>query len=262
MTATAPTTATPTNATRTLATGRPLSLARAIHVELRKLVDTRAGMALLATGVLLTGAFAGGRALLGGGPTTLGQLANLAAWPAGLVVMVMAILLVTGEFSQRTASITFVLDPRRGRVLAAKALAVLGVAVLAGILALAAALGAALVAQAFGSPAVSLAVSAGDIAVLVGSTVFTAATGFAWALATRNAPAPIVVLLVWPTVSLLLGSLSDALATALSWIELQPVATLALGVEHGWWKLLVATVVWIIVPAAIGTIRTLRRDLP
>ena len=39
------------------------------------------------------------------------------------------------------------------------------------------------------------------------------------------------------------------------------VVGLALGVEDGWWKLLVATVVWIIVPAAIGTIRTLRRDL-
>lgn len=104
-------------------------------VELRKLVDTPAGVALLAVGALLAGVFGGGVALLSE-DATLDRIVRLAGTPTGLLLPVLAVLLVTGERQHRTALTGYALTPRRGRVLVAKAFAVLTLAVAAWALAL------------------------------------------------------------------------------------------------------------------------------
>ena len=111
------------------------ALARAVAVETRKLVNTRTGPVLIAAAALLSGAFAGGRALFSTTGTDFGHLASMAVAPASMISMVLAVLLVAGEFSARTASVTLTLDPRRGRLVLAKSLTVLGLSVVATTLA-------------------------------------------------------------------------------------------------------------------------------
>ena len=117
-------------------TGAPRHrLLRLWLVELRKLVDTPAGVALLAVGALLAGVFGGGVALLSE-DATLDRIVRLAGTPTGLLLPVLAVLLVTGERQHRTALTGYALTPRRGRVLVAKAFAVLTLAVAAWAMAL------------------------------------------------------------------------------------------------------------------------------
>ena len=102
------------------AAARP-SLARLTAVELRKMVDTRAGLWLLLSSAVLT---AGIVALFGvfadAADITLRQAVEVAVQPASVLLPILGILLVTSEWSQRTAMITFALVPHRSRVFAAK----------------------------------------------------------------------------------------------------------------------------------------------
>ena len=120
------------------ASGAPLprtakpSLSRLTLVELRKLADTRAGLWLLiiivlasvATTVIMLTAAADDEQSFAG-------FFAFAQLPAGVLLPVLGILSMTGEWSQRTSLTTFALVPQRGRVVAAKLLAATVIAVLA-----------------------------------------------------------------------------------------------------------------------------------
>lgn len=102
---------------------RPIPFWRLVLVECRKAYDTRAGFWLLFTIGLLV-ALAEGIALI----ATLSQPARVAvsdfsivaAIPTSILLPVLGILLVTSEWGQRTAMVTFAVEPRRIRVVLAK----------------------------------------------------------------------------------------------------------------------------------------------
>lgn len=237
------------------------ALLRACTVEARKLVDTRTGWVLTATAALLSGAFAGGRALFPTPETGFAQLASMASYPVGIIAMVMAVLLVAGEFAH-TAAVTFTLEPRRGRVVAAKALVVVALAIVATALAFLAAALVMLVAPAITGHPLGWTADAARFGVLFGNNVFVALAGFALALAFCNAPAPLVVLLVWPTVALLVASLSEAAGTVVSFLAVDPLFALETAADGlGWARVATATLLWIIAPAALGAARLLHADL-
>ncbi|GIK77051.1 MAG: hypothetical protein BroJett022_07410 [Actinomycetes bacterium] len=89
-------------------------------VEARKMVDTRAAMwlliltALSAVAAVVVGAF------VDDGNRDFGELFVDAMLAASVLMPIVPILLVTGEWSQRTALETFTLVPVRERVMAAK----------------------------------------------------------------------------------------------------------------------------------------------
>lgn len=97
------------------------SLGRLISVELRKMVDTRAGFWLL-LGILgltmaaLIAVFFAGKA----DDHTLKNMFVLAVLPSATLLPIVGILLVSSEWTQRTTLVTFALVPRRARVLEAK----------------------------------------------------------------------------------------------------------------------------------------------
>src|SRR5690242_4068303 len=99
-------------------------LDRLTAVELRKMTDTRAGLWLqIAVGLLTLAAVVVVVIVGNDHDRTFHQLLNVAIQPATLLLPVVGILLVTSEWTQRTALITFALVPRRGRVVTAKLLA-------------------------------------------------------------------------------------------------------------------------------------------
>ncbi|MFZ1992857.1 MAG: hypothetical protein WAU75_02015 [Solirubrobacteraceae bacterium] len=112
-------------------------LGRLTAVELRKMVNTRSGfwvpigvaLATLAVS-LIASTNHGGRA------ATLTHVLHVAAFPSAFLLPVMGVLLICGEWSQRTALTTFTLVPSRWRVIGAK----LGASAVVATIALAACL--------------------------------------------------------------------------------------------------------------------------
>lgn len=250
-----------TNQTATGSTPLPLSLARVVAVEGRKLIDTRAGRALIGAAVAGVGLFAGGRAAFPTGGTDLGDLATMAMWPGGLGLMVLALLLVTSEFSGRTASVTFTLDPRRGRVLAAKVSVVVAMVLVVSVLALAAGALMVLVVPPITGEALGWGVDPSRLAAGTGANLVSALAGLAWGLVFRNAPAPIVVLLAWPTLSTLVGAVSPTASEATAYLSLEPTFALVAGEPAALPKLVTSVAFWVILPGLVGTRRLLRTDL-
>jgi ABC-2 type transport system permease protein len=106
------------------AVDRRPSLLRLAAVELRKMVDTRAGFWLLLSIFSVTVAALVATYFAGDGDDhTFKNMFITAAVPSAILLPIVGILLVSSEWTQRTTLITFALVPRRARVLAAKALA-------------------------------------------------------------------------------------------------------------------------------------------
>ena len=112
------------------------TLVRLAQVELRKSSDTRAGFWLLLVIALTSPAVAVLQMFFAEEPDkTFSMFIANTQLPVALLLPVLGILLVTSEWSQRTAMTTFALVPARSRVLTAKVL----VGVILGLLGVAAA---------------------------------------------------------------------------------------------------------------------------
>ena len=109
-------------------------LGRLVGVELRKILDTRAGFWMQVATVALTALVVIVRLAVGDAADhTFASVLTVGLKPAAVLLPVAGILLVTSEWSQRTGMITFALVPVRSRVVGAKLIAslVLAVAMLA-----------------------------------------------------------------------------------------------------------------------------------
>src|SRR5689334_19443540 len=89
-----------------------VSFSRLVKVELRKTVDTRAGLWLLISIALLT-ALVLVIFLINATDKSFTNAIQASATPQGILLPVLGILLVTQEWGQRTAMVTFTLEPRR-----------------------------------------------------------------------------------------------------------------------------------------------------
>jgi ABC-2 type transport system permease protein len=237
-------------------------LGRLTLVELRKMSDTRAGFWLLASTALLTVAAAviAGIALPDADATLVNYLA-ISLVPASVLLPVMGILLVTSEWSQRTAMVTFSLVPHRGRVLTAKLLAGIVLALVAFQICLLVALLATAVAGGSGDDTWSLSAMLIVQAVISVSVPMITGIGFGAALL-ASAPA-IVFYFVLPTAFGILGSL-NALEGAARWLDQS--RTMAKLVEESydgtqWARLGASVALWTLLPLVIGWIRVARSDV-
>jgi ABC-2 type transport system permease protein len=243
------------------ASARP-PLGRLTMVELRKMTDTRAGFWLLLSTAALTAVVVVVSCLVF--PADERNLLNFLAIstaPATVLMPVVGILLVTSEWSQRTAMITFTLVPRRSRVLVAKLLAGLALGAIAFGLCLVAGLLATAFAGADG--AATWALSAG----LLGQAAVTVAVpmlvgiGFG-AILLASAPA-IVLSFVAPIAWSALGSI-PALRGAAGWLDqtrtMTPMLEETLSAAQ-WARVATSLALWLALPIAVGWWRIARADV-
>jgi ABC-2 type transport system permease protein len=238
------------------------SIVTLTRVELRKMYDTRAGFWLLLICALLALLVAGLSALLGDTDEhTLSSIFNGTSQVVTLLLPIVGILLVTSEWSQRTAQVTFTLVPRRGRVLAAKVSASVVLALVAFALALVlAVVGTTLDPAAVGAWSLSASVIAQTAFYIVISTLMGVALGAAILL---SAPA-IVASFVLPIGFSVATNLIPGLDGAARWLDAQatlPDLTDHIYSAHAWARVGTTLLLWLALPMAIGTWRFLRGEI-
>ncbi len=189
-----------------------------------------------------------------------------------LMPLLMGVFIISGEFRHRTITPTFLVTPRRWRVLAAKALVAAGAGVVMGVVltAVATGLGAALIA-AKGYPVRLGSDGVPRLLVLmcVGLGVW-AVFGLGFGALLRNQVAAVVVAIVLVTV------VEGLLAVFLRWVHLGVVARLLPAAASNamvqpsnvtpldllpWWAGGLVLLGWGIVSAFLGSLLTLRRDV-
>jgi hypothetical protein len=245
--------------------GNPPSASTLVRVELRKMVDTRAGRWLLvATGLVVLAA--GIARLLTGdvADRTFIDAVQITTLPLGVLLPVIGILAATGEWSQRTAVSTFALVPRRGRVLRGK----VGAVLLLGLAGFVVALVAAAVATVVGGAAADLAdpwrIDDGALAQALLFLLLSVVWGLAFGLALVQPGLAIVGFFVLPTVFTIIGQLAPGLQDGLDWVDPNvALAPLTDGTTAGadWGRIATASLLWIAVPLALGVRRNLRREV-
>lgn len=235
-------------------------LRRSWLVELRKLIDTRTGAVLTAVGALLTGVFGGGAAL--GKHSSFGSIAQMAGVPAAMMVSILAILLVTAERSHHTALSTFVLQPRRTRVMIAKAGAAVMLALAAGVLSLLAALIITPVGAMVTGTQIPWSIAWAQFGLSLTVSVITALSGVALGMAIGNAPGAIVLMLSWPMIESMIIKMLPAAEPVFGWLDVAAVRNLGDGIQ-GFEAAQVVTSVaaWVALPGLIGLVRVCREEV-
>jgi ABC-2 type transport system permease protein len=253
---------------------RPVPFTRQVGVELRKMVDTRAGLWLMITIAVMTALFVVLLFIFGdSGATdqrTFFNFLGTTSTPQGFLLPVLGILLVTSEWSQRTALVTFTLTPRRGFVIAAKTVAALVI----GLVAMAVAMGfAAIAAVIADAPGAFDGFGASDIASFALVQALGVLQGLAFGLLFLNSAVAIVVFFVVPIVFNVLVNLISWLRDAAPWIDLNTAQTPFIGIDtqtgqpidtaidaEAWAHLATAVGIWIVLPIAIGMWRVFRSE--
>jgi hypothetical protein len=242
------------------------SIARLVEVELRKAVDTRAGLWMLTTIGLLSCVVVGLRLTLQDrSGRTLTELFRLSAMMPAILLAVVGILLVTGEWSQRTALSTFGLVPRRGRVVGAKLIAIVLLAVLVTLGGLVLALVAFGIGQGLGITSGGWDLPVARVALIVLAQCLGMLMGGALGLLLQHSAAAITFSFVLPAGWAALVAVAPA---TLPWAEwLDAVRTMAPLFEQvtltgqAWAQLGVSTGVWLLLPLLAGLLRLHRAEI-
>jgi ABC-type transport system involved in multi-copper enzyme maturation permease subunit len=271
MTAIAVDTARTDTVPRPHAAARRIPLSRVTRIELRKMFDTRSGFWLMAS-IAITATIATGAVILFApdDSVTYDSFGAAVGVPMTIVLPMIAILSVTSEWSQRSGLTTFTLVPSRGRVILAKALAAVGVAVASMLLALAiGALGNVVGAAINGTPQVWNIGFVDALQIILGNVLGLLA-GFMLGVVIRNSPGAIVAYFVY---SLVLPSLSGLLATsqewyrdAQPWVDVNYAQTALYSTDAAltgaqWAHIAVTGVIWLVIPLAVGLRMLMRSEI-
>jgi ABC-2 type transport system permease protein len=245
---------------------RSIPFSRLLRVELRKLVNTRAGFWLLTAIIAITVAVLG-VFLFVADPDQLTYLnfIGATATPQSILLPVLGILAVTAEWSQRTGLVTFTLEPSRIRIAVAKLVAV----TLVGLLAVGVALGVAALSNVAGmvflDGAGSWNVGPANIRDFFVLQLIGIIQGFAFGMLLMNTAAAIVLYYVIPIAWNILFSTVDALKQVAPWLDLNTAMAPAFDHQtfHGidWAHIAVSGTIWVLLPLALGLTRLLHREV-
>lgn len=244
---------------------KPVPFSRVVHVEARKQVDTTAGRWFLIGIAFITAAVFAIMFFTDSGQGTWMSYLGGASQPLSLLLPIVGIMAATSEWSQRTAMTTFTLEPRRGRIVAAKVISSLIIG--AALFAVAAALSA-IVYQA----AISVRGVDSDWSVVgwaVGGAALTLLIfmlqGTAFGLALLNTPAAVVAFFALPSAVSGVSLLIPAWDSFFAWVDLnRTTLPFLMGVEPSgdeWTKFAVSVAIWVALPMAIGAWRVLHREV-
>jgi len=251
----------------------PTPFSRLVRTELRKTYDTRSGLWLLISIAVVTAlvmVIQVSVALAQDLEVGFNDFLTSTSFSIGFLLPVLGILLLTSEWSQRTAMVSFSLEPRRTLVIVAK----LVVGILYAVAAVAVTLVLATICTAV-FDALSDIPANWDFTVKQTSfflllQVIGMLTGFAFAALLLNSPAAIVLYFAY---SFILPTIFGIGAELIGWFhDIQPWidfnnAQVPLFDTDGsvsgqeWAHLAVSGVIWLVIPLVIGFWRVLRAEV-
>lgn len=250
----------------------PIPLSRLIKVELRKAWDTRAGLWLLVT-IGLLAVIAQVIALLIsvlGSPSpayTYNTFVGVTSFVVGILLPILGIMLVTGEWGQRTAMVTFTLVPERGRIVLAKLL----VGLILGLVAIVVALVVGVICNGLNGLFTGDSTWNAEFGQLLGFTILQEIgmlLGFMLGAMFLNTAVAIVVFFAYTWVLPILFAVGS---NAIHWFsKIQPwidfssaQGPIAEWDVHGkdWAHLLVSGFIWLVIPLCVGLWRILRAEV-
>jgi hypothetical protein len=269
MTATTMETTPATTVRRERSVPAPIPFNRLLEVEWRKMFDTRSGFWLL-TGVGILSLIATAATMVFGNRETLtyDDFAAAVGIPVTVILPVLGALSVSSEWGQRTSLTTFTLVPSRGRVIRAKFLVIVAV----GLVSLAVAFGAGAVGNLVNAGIAGVTpdwnISLGTLSQIVLADEIGMLMAFMLGVLFRNSPGAVVGYFVY---ALVLPGVSGALADAqqwwmdnAGWFDLR-TATIPLydpGVTgEQWAQLGVSTLIWLVLPLALGLRMLMRSEV-
>lgn len=245
---------------------------RVLKVEFRKSYNTRAGVwllivivALVLVAELITAIVTGVQGV-DKDPISWGDFSAVAGFITGVLLPVLGIMLVTSEWSQRSALVTFTLEPRRARVIGAK----LAVGILLTLITVAIAI---VLGAAFNALHGAIAGSSDWTFGLRGFIGFTVAQslamigGFALAALFLNTPAAIVVFFAYkwmlPVLFAIGTNLISWFGNIADWVDFQGAQQVLYdgGSAKQWAELVVSGVIWVVLPLGFGLRRILRAEV-
>ena len=242
---------------------------RVIGVELQKMFDTRSGFWLMAS-ILIANVLATGAVILWApdDQLTYDTFAAAIGFPMAVILPMIAILSVTGEWSQRSGLTTFTLVPHRGRVIFAKAVGAVSIGVVSMLVAFGVGALGNLLGTAITGTGLVWDVSFAEFAYIILANVLGMMVGFMLGVLIRNSAGAIVSYFVY---SLVLPTIFGLLAGAQAWFkDLQPwvdfnfaQGQLFNGSMTGeqWAHLGVASAIWLVLPLVVGLTMVMRSEV-
>ena len=247
----------------------PIPLSRVVRVELRKMFDTRSGFWLIAS-IAITGLIAtiATIAFAPDDQLTYYNFAKAVRYPVTIILPMVALLSITSEWSQRSGLTTFTYVSSRRRVVGAKTLSAVIVAIASMLFAfVAGALGNVVGSAIAGVPAV-WDLSLGHALTIVLGNLVSLSIGTMLGMVLRSSAGGLVMYFV---LVLLVPNLSALLATSQDWYhDLQPwvdlpyaQAYLFEGMETGaqWAHVATAFTLWVVLPGIYGLRRVMRSEV-
>jgi ABC-type transport system involved in multi-copper enzyme maturation permease subunit len=235
-------------------------LTRVVGVELRKMFDTRAGFWLMAS--IIIAALVSTVATITFAPEsdlTFYTFAAAIGFPMTVILPIIAILAITGEWSQRTGLTTFTLVPHRMRVILAKVIASLIVGVASMLIALAFGVVGNVVGPAITGTDRVWDVSFAHFLEIVLGSLISLLLGTMLGILFRSSPVALVAYFVItflvPTVLGVLATNEQGFRDTQRWVDLNYAQSFLFdGTISGvqWERLAVATTLWLVLPALLG----------
>ncbi len=247
----------------------PVPLGRVVRIELRKMFNTRSGFWLMASIVIVALATMVGVVLFAPDEDlTYYTFAKALGFPMTIVLPMIAVLSITGEWSQRTGLTTFTLVPHRNRVLVAKTAASVVVGVAAMAFALAIGVVGNVVGTAIAGTDLVWDVSAAEGANIVLGSLLCLLTGTMLGMLFRSSAGALVayfvVALVFPTIAGILSASQPKFVDIQPWVDANWARSFLFEgtpTTEQWAQIGVTTAVWLVLPALLGLRLVLRSEV-
>jgi ABC-2 type transport system permease protein len=248
---------------------QPIPMSRIVGVELRKMFNTRSGFWLMASiGIAALLATIATLLFAPDNELTQDSFSGAIGFPMAVILPMVAILSVTSEWSQRSGLTTFTLVPHRGRVIGAKALATLAIAVVSMFVALAVGAVGNVAGSAIAGVDTVWDLSFQNFVLIILGNALGMLAGFMLGIVLRNSPAAIVGYFV---ISFILPALFMVLANAQAWFE-DVWPWIDFNYAQGalfngdpsaaeWAHLGVTGLFWLVIPMAVGLRVVMRSEV-
>lgn len=247
----------------------PVHLGRVVRVELRKMFDTRSGFWLMASIViaaLLT--MVGTVVFAPDEDLTYYTFAKAIGFPMTIVLPIIAILSITGEWSQRTGLTTFTLVPHRSRVILAKTISSVVVGAAAMLFALAVGLVGNLVGTTIAGTDLVWDVSVAEGINIVLGGLLCLLMGTMLGMLIRSSAGALVgyfvIALVFPTIAGILSASQAGFRELQPWVDPNWARSFLFeGTLTGeqWAQVGVTTATWLVLPALLGLRLVMRSEV-